>query len=192
MPRYYYGAVPALAWILSHYFYGGVHYNWLAAEFFPLETNPKSSIPYHVYGDLYWAWSRDDPHDKHLRGMRDSLRLGVTARLPPGISDLTLVRRLRRICRRAAVTWFYPVVYRVDSECIPAGRRFAAGSAVTGSSEMLVRDLAESEFDLLFADNAGDPGFRRLVLDEVYGTARTSSAEALLVLERRLLPWVKR
>jgi hypothetical protein len=104
MPRYYYGAVPALAWILNHYFYSGLHYNWLAAEFFPLETNPKSSIPYLVYGDLYWAWSRDDRYDKHLRMVRDSLRLGVTARLPPGISDLTLVRRLRRICRRAAVT----------------------------------------------------------------------------------------
>jgi hypothetical protein len=57
---------------------------------------------------------------------------------------------------------------------------------------MLVRDLAESEFDLLFADNTGDPDFRRLLLDEVYGIARTSSAEALLILERRLLPWVKR
>jgi len=191
MPRYYYGTVPALAWILNHSFYGGVHFNWLAGEFYPLETNPKSSIPYHVYGDLYWAWSRDDPHDKYLRMTRDSLRLGVVARLPAGISDPALLRRLRRICRRAAVTWFYPVVYWVDSEHIPDNRRFAAGSAITGSREMLVRDLAESEFDLLFADNVGDSGFRRLVLDEVYGIARTSSAEALLVLERRLLPWVR-
>src|SRR5215212_6429451 len=121
MPRYYYGAVPALAWILNHYFYGGLHYNWLAAEFFPLETNPKSSIPYHVYGDLYWAWSRDDPHDKYLRMTRESLGKGVVARLPPGIADPVLVRRLRRIWRRAAVGLFYPMVYRVDIEHIPNG-----------------------------------------------------------------------
>jgi hypothetical protein len=192
MPRYYYGAVPALAWILNHYFYGGLHYNWLAAEFFPLETNPKSSIPYLVYGDLYWAWSRDDRYDKHLFMMRESLAIGVVGRLPHGIADPALVRRLRRICRRAAVAFFYPVVYRVDSERIPASRRVAAGSATVGSREFLVRDLMEPEFDLLFADNVNDPDFRRLVLDETYGVARTSPAEALLVLERRLLPWVRR
>jgi hypothetical protein len=192
MPRYYYGTVPALAWILNHYFYGGVHYNWLAAEFYPLETNPKSSSPYMVYGDLYWAWSRDDRYDKHLRMTRDSLGAGVVARLPRGIGDPSLVRRLRRICRRAAVAFFYPVVYRVDVERIVAARRVAAASARTGSREFLVADLAEVEFDLLFADNAGDPDFRRLVLDEAHGFARTSPAEALLALERRLLPWVRR
>lgn len=192
MPRYYYGTVPALAWILNHYFYGGLHYSWLAAEFYPLETNPRSSMPYQVYGDLYWAWSRNDLHDKHLRFMREALGGGVAARLPPGISDPALVRRLRRICRRSAVAFFYPVVYRVDIDRIAAGRHVAAGSAMTGSREVLVRDLVEEEFDLLFADNVADPDFRRLVLDETHGAARTSPAEALLLLERRLMPWIRR
>jgi hypothetical protein len=123
--------------------------------------------------------------------MRESLGIGVVGRLPRGIADPALVRRLRRICRRAAVAFFYPVVYRVDSERIPASRRVASGSAMVGSHEFLVRDLMEPEFDLLFADNVDDPDFRRLVLDETYGVARTSPAEALLMLERRLLPWVR-
>lgn len=192
MPRCYYGTVPVLAWVLNHYFYGGLHYNWLAAEFFPLETNPKSSIPYLANGDLYWAWSRNDPHDKYLGMAREALAKGVAARLPQGIADPALVRRLRRICRRAAVAFFYPIVYRVDSEPIPGSRRVVAGSGATGSREFLVRDLMEPEFDLLFADNGDDPDFQRLVLDETCGVARTSPAEALLVLERRLLPWVRR
>ena len=123
---------------------------------------------------------------------RESLATGVVARLPQGIADPALVRRLRRICRRAAVAFFYPVVYRVDSELIPGSRRVVAGSGATGSREFLVRDLMEPEFDLLFADNGDDPDFQRMVLDETHGTARTSPAEALLVLERRLLPWVRR
>jgi hypothetical protein len=192
MPRYYYGTVPVLAWILNHYFYGGLHYSWLAAEFFPLEANPRSSIPYYIYGDLYWAWSRRDRFDKHLGGARESLLLGVRSRLPPGIGDPALVRRLRRICRRASTAWFYPLVYRVEIGRIAESRQVSAGSALMGSREVLVRDLEESEFDLLFADNYDDPDFRRLVLDGNAEFARPSAAEALLILERRLLPWIRR
>src|SRR5215212_4194842 len=100
MPRYYYGTVPALAWILNHYFYGGIHYNWLAGEFYPLRTSPKSSNPYMVYGDLFWAWADRDRYDKFVLQTRRSLVKGVVTRLPPGISDMRLVRRLRRVCTR--------------------------------------------------------------------------------------------
>jgi hypothetical protein len=191
VPRYYYGTVPALAWILNHYFYGRLHYSWLAADFCPLRTNPKSSNPYMIYGDLFWPWSRLDQHDKYVLQTRRSLVKGVVTRLPGGISDARLIRRLRRICNRGVLEWFYPVVYRVEIDRIDPVRRLSAGSATAGSDEYLVADLAEDEFELLFADNHGDPGFRRLVVDEVSGAARTSTAEALLVLERRLLPWVR-
>ncbi|HEX8695416.1 MAG TPA: hypothetical protein VF746_23590 [Longimicrobium sp.] len=51
---------------------------------------------------------------------------------------------------------------------------------------MLIPDLAEAEFDLLFADNHADPAFRALVLDEITGpSAATSRLEALAILEGR-------
>jgi hypothetical protein len=187
MARYYYGTVPALAWILNHYFYGRVHYSWLAEDFCPLDTNPKSSNPYLIYGDLTWAWSRGDPYDKFVRDSRYGLSTGVQARKTAGVTDPALSRRLRRICKRAVVDFFYPLVYRVDIDVVAPARRTVAGSGATGSRELLVEDLHEAEFDLLFADNAGDPDFRRLVVDEHSGTARSSPADALRALERRLL-----
>lgn len=187
MARYYYGTVPALVWILNHYFYGRVHYSWLAEYFHPLDTNPKSSNPYLIYGDLMWAWRRRDPYDKFVRGSRYGISAGVQARKTAGVTDPALSRRLRRICKRVEVDLFYPLVYRVDIDRVAPARRSVAGSGTTGSRELLVADLHEAEFDLLFADDGWDSDFRRLVVDEHSGTARTSPADALRTLERRLL-----
>ena len=69
MPRYYYGAVPSLAWILGHYFYGGTHFAWLAAEYYPYRLpNPKSSNPHLIYQDLYQPWRDCDDFDKTING----------------------------------------------------------------------------------------------------------------------------
>lgn len=186
MPRYHYGTVPALAWLLNHYFYGGLHYSWLAEEFAPLLTNPKSSNPYLIYGDLYWAFSKKDPYDKYVVQSRHALAKGVVARRTAGIADPVLGRRLRRICSKAELEMFYPLVYRVDVDRIASSRKVRAGSAASGSREVLVPDLRESEFELLFADFA-DPDLQRLILDEMYGTLRSSPVEALRTLERRML-----
>jgi hypothetical protein len=188
MPRYHYGTVPALAWVLNHYFYGGVHYSWLAEEFFPLDTNPKSSNPYLIYGDLYWAWHHRDRHDRFIRDVRRSLREGVFAQHRSRVLDRRTARRLRRVCERGRVELFYPLVYRVDVEAIALDRMIVGGSGLHGSREVLARDLRESEFDLLFADNIADPDFERLILDEMAGAQRTSSADALTLLETRLVP----
>lgn len=186
MPRYFYGTVPALAWIINHYFYGGVHYTWLAEEFHPLETNPKSSNPYLIYGDLYWAWSRGDPYDKFVSDTRRRLVFGIDEQEKGGVVDNITAARLRRVCRDVAVELFYPVVYRVDVSMIPAVRWTLENSARTGSREVLVRDLVETEFDLLFADNARDPEFGILLADEIAGVTATAPANALARLEGRL------
>lgn len=187
MRRYHYGTVPALARVLNHFFYGGVHYSWLAEEFHPLLTNPKSSNPYLIYGDLYWAWAKSDPFDKYVTQVRHGLAKGVLARRTAGIMDPVLSRRLRHICAKAAVDLFHPVVYRVDMSRVQPSRVVLAGSAETGSREILVPDLHESEFDLLFADFR-DPDLQRLVLDESSSTSRSSPVEALRTLEGRLMP----
>jgi hypothetical protein len=143
MPRYYYGTVPALAWILNHYFYGGVHYNWLAAEFNPMRTNPNSSNPYVIYGQLYAAWSWPDERDKLVVQFRNTLQAGVDAHEERQTLSAALAERLRSICSNTSVAFFYPVVYRVDLERILPARRGIAGSGEDGSSEFLVRDLGE-------------------------------------------------
>jgi len=183
MPRYYYGTVPVLAWILNHYFYGGLHYAWLAGEFFPLRTNPNSSNPYVIYGQPYAAWAWLDEHDKVVRQLRKDLQAGVEAHCAAGTLDSSLADRLFSICDEVSVAFFYPVVYRVALERIPPARRIIAGSGLEGSDEFLVRDMSEGEFELLFADNIRDADFRRFV-----GAVRQGSgtSDALLhILEGR-------
>jgi hypothetical protein len=185
MARYHYGTVPVLAWIINHYFYGGVHYTWLAEEFYPLAANPKSSNPCLIYQDLYWAWARRDPFDRFIKGLRASLSEAVRHKENAGSLDNVTAARLRRVCSRVSVELFYPVTYRVDIEKIDAGRCVLKGSAAMGSREVLVPDLAETEFDLLFADNHLDPEFQELVIDEIEGVSRALPATVLDLLERR-------
>jgi hypothetical protein len=183
MARYYYGTVPALAWILNHYFFGRVHYSWLAEEFCPLLTNPKSSNPYLIYGDLMWAWVNSDRHDKFVGHSRVALQDGVDAYEERGTLDAALADRLRLVCEDVPVSFFYPLVYRVNLDAIPADRQTIAGSGLAGSRECLVRDLQESEFELCLADNRRDAQVQRLLLDGRPGAPRTSPVEALRILE---------
>lgn len=120
--------------------------------------------------------------------MRESLRYGVKEQHRARVISRRVASRLRTICDRAGLEYFYPVVYRVDIDAIDGARKTVAGSGVAGSREVLVSDLREGEFDLLFADNAADPDFQRLILDEGAGVRRTSAAEALSILETRLIP----
>ncbi|HKP74653.1 MAG TPA: hypothetical protein VJT67_03885 [Longimicrobiaceae bacterium] len=185
MPRYYYGTVPVLAWILNHYFYGGRHYAWLAGEFHPLRTNPNSSNPYVIYGQLYAAWAWRDAWDKYVKELRKSLQSGVDAHQDARTIDTSLAKRLHMMCETVPVELFYPVVYRVDIEQIASERRMVDGSALIGSDEFLVCDLGETEFELLFVDNALDQDFVRFVLDAPTQPSRASAEVLLRILEGR-------
>ena len=57
------------------------------------------------------------------------------------------------------------------------------------SREVLVPDLREAEFDLLFVDNHADDLFQRLVLSELGADAgRTAAHDVLTLLEARRVP----
>lgn len=186
MPDYYYGCVPALAWILAHYHYGRKHFAWLAAEYFPYRLpNPKSSNPHLVYQDLYQPWKDRDDYDKFVQQLRLNLRKGVIAHESAGTITAADALRLKAICDNVDIAFLYPIVYRVDITLIPSHRRQVAGSGAVGSSEYLVRDLDEGEFAILFLDFDTDPEFTRLVVDEIASTSSTSPAVAITILEGR-------
>lgn len=154
MQTYHYGTVPALAWILAHYFYARVHYAWLALEYFPYRLpNPKSSNPHLIYQDLYQPWRDHDDFDKNINGYRFNLRKGVVAHEGVGTIPVSTANRLKDVCDQVNIMFFYPVVYRVDVSRIAAHRKKSAGSALAGSAEVLIPDLLESEFDILFLDD---------------------------------------
>lgn len=93
MPRYYYGTVPALAWIINHYFYERTHYVWLADAFYPNQGNPGSSNPYEIYGSLHKPWAQRDSRARFVRDLRRSLIGGVDARVAAGkLDDITAAR----------------------------------------------------------------------------------------------------
>jgi hypothetical protein len=147
---YHYSVQPFLAWTLNHHFYDGLHFTWAATPFFPYRLpNPKSSNPYEMYSDLYQPWKDRDLHDRFVDSLRVSLRKGVLAAEPSIGSHLA--RRLKHICARIDLELFYPIVYRIDLTRIPNARcDFQSGSAAVGSQEVLIGDLSESEFDILF------------------------------------------
>ncbi|HEU4881847.1 MAG TPA: hypothetical protein VFT45_06370 [Longimicrobium sp.] len=186
MPRYYYGTVPALAWIINHYFYARIHYAWLAAAFHPHGENPGSSNPYKIYGQLYEPWAERDGFAKFVLETRNSLVKGVQTREDAGLLDNVTAARLKRVCRLASIDLFYPVLYRVKIEAIAHSRQTLVNSALEGSREVLVADLRESEFDLLFVDNSRDDYFVVLVLSELEGVVRLHPMGALAHLERKV------
>jgi hypothetical protein len=186
MPRYYYGTVPVLAWIINHYFYGRTHHAWLAAAFHPHGDNPGSSNPYKIYGQLYEPWAERDRYARFVVQIRESLIKGVEAKESEGVLDNVTAARLRRVCRQGSVDLFYPVLYRVRIDRIATARRTLANSALEGSLEVLVKDLRESEFELLFVDNARDDYFPELVLSELEGAVRMHPMSALAQLERKV------
>jgi hypothetical protein len=185
MPVYYYGTVPILAWIINHFLYGGVHHAWLAAEFHPAATNPKSSNPYLIYADLYHPWLMRDGYDHMVKDVRRTLARAVTEVARLGTIDMVTAARLRRICMEASMEFFYPVVYRVDLRRIEEHRREVAGSGTGGSREFLIRDLREDEFDLLFADNRRDESFAQLVARDRTGFRPWDGRDVLALLEDR-------
>lgn len=98
--------------------------------------------------------------------------------------------RLTKICDKAEVTFFCPIVLRLDIDQIDGARRKTAGSgASVGSHEYLIPDLRENEFDILFLDVIQDPAVQQLVVDEIVGTSGgTAPADAMDLLETRMLP----
>ncbi len=186
MARYYYGTVPALAWIINHYFYERTHYAWLADAFYPYRTNPGSSNPYRLYGLLYEHWAESDEPAHSVGEYRRRLARGIEAKEKTGVLDRTTAARLQRVCDSASVDLFYPVLYRVEIDRIALSRRVVANSGLKGSHEVLVKDLREPEFDLLFLDNDRDNYFSEMVLGELHGTVRLHPMTALGFLEMRV------
>jgi hypothetical protein len=186
MPNYYYGTKATLAWILGHYFFNAEHYTWLASEFFPYRLpNPKSSNPYQIYADLFQPWKDRDDYDKYIQQIRLNIRKGVIAQEKAGVISGDVASRLKEVCDRIDIIYFYPIVCRVDIDSIDRRRRQISGSGIMlHSSEELIADLREDEFDILFLDFNSDAGFRELVVDEVAATG-TFSREPLPALEER-------
>jgi hypothetical protein len=190
MTDMYYGTVPALSWILAHYFYGGKHYTWVASEYFPYGLrNPKSSNPHLIYQDIYQPWKDRDDFDRFIQQLRLDLRKGVIAKESVGAITSADATRLKHVCDKVDIVFFYPIVYRVDVDKITDRSRLkVSGSGTRGSSEYLIEDLDEStgEIDeIIFLDYESDFHFKQLVIDERMGVSHTWPPDALATLERR-------
>jgi hypothetical protein len=178
LAKYYYGTQPFLAWVLNHYFYNRIHYVYLGAPFFPYkQNNPASSDPYHLYQAFYKPFKDRDNYDIFIGGYRNSLKRGVDAKITNKQSKNTL----KKLCEEIGIEFFYLIVYRVDISYLEPERLIISGSGRdVNSKEYLVRDLQETEFDLLFVDFEHEnlsPDFHKLCYDSI------SQAEAFNILK---------
>ena len=109
----------------------------------------------------------------------------INAKVSEGVLDAAVAARLKDACDRAPIEFLYPIVFRVKIDEIAVSRQRVAGSGrLVNSSECLVEDLAESEFDILFLDYQDDSDFRQLV-DSVAGGTYLDSYQVMEILERR-------
>src|SRR5215211_7773317 len=110
----HYGTVATLKWILSHYFYGGEHYAWLSAEYYPYRRpNPPSSDPHAIYETLYKVWKDRDDFNNYVDGVRESLRreswrrrkIDRSLRLFLPASKTSVTRSILSFCIRSCTAW---------------------------------------------------------------------------------------
>ncbi|MEO1289820.1 MAG: hypothetical protein AAFV93_18825, partial [Chloroflexota bacterium] len=150
MPNYYYSTQTFLAWCLNHYFYNQEHYIYCGAPFYPYKTtNPVSSNPYRIYGALYEPFKEQDNYNAWIARLRLSLQKGVQHR----IKDKSLRNDLLDICDMIDISFFYPIVYRIDLDAIDEARLTVQNSgSEVNSNEYLIETLLESEFEILFQD----------------------------------------
>ncbi|CAM0555887.1 hypothetical protein AAG584_16015 [Vreelandella titanicae] len=156
MQKTYYSATTFLTLSINRHLYEGKHYVYVAESFYPYgKSNPKSSNPLLIYMDLYQPWQDRDEHDKFFLQHRLAVRKGVLAKEKDGTVLPRIANDLRRVADRVILEFFYPVVYRVNFDVSTAGRAgvTVAGSGLKGSSEFLIPDLNETEYELLFNDN---------------------------------------
>lgn len=186
MPQHYYTTKSALDWIIAHHFYGQSHYAWLANCFYPYgQRNPKSSNPLLIYQDLYQPWQDADEFDKFISASRVNLVKGVVAKEKEGVISTAFGAALRDICNKISTLFFYPLVFRVDLDRISSERREVANSGIRGSSEYLVRDLKEDEFEILFLDFANDADFTQIITSVVRDGGYVDSYQVMDILDRR-------
>jgi hypothetical protein len=186
MAEHYYSTKSVLNWVIAHYFYGATHYTWLANCFYPYgQGNPKSSNPLLNYQDLYQPWKDADPFDKFIASSRINLIKGIMRKEKDGALSAAQGAALRDICDKISTLFFYPIVFRVDLDRIAADRRIVANSGLRGSSEYLVQDLQESEFDILFLDFSADADFAALAAGIMGSGGYIDSYQVMDILERR-------
>jgi hypothetical protein len=178
LARYYYGTQPFLAWVLNHYFYNRVHYIYVGAPFFPYrQNNPASSDPINLYTAFYKPFKDADRYDIFIGGYRQRLKRGIDAQ----VTRKQMQKKLKKVCEEIDIKFFYPIVYRVDITYIEPDRLLVSGSGQdVNSKEYLIRDLQETEFDLLFLDFEHEnlsSDFYKLCYDSI------SQNEALALLE---------
>lgn len=108
---FYYSTQAFLAWCFGRYFYNGRHRAYIAETFDTYRLpNPKSSNPLLIYQDLYHPWKDRDNFDKFISQTRLNIRKGVEKQYRDGVISRDLSRRLKRICDKLDITFFYPVV----------------------------------------------------------------------------------
>ncbi|QTF93847.1 hypothetical protein [Halomonas sp. BM-2019] len=155
MKKTYYSTTTFLILSINRHVYDGEHRVYVAEGFYPYgKKNPKSSNPLLIYMDLYQPWQDRDKHDKFVLQHRLAVRKGIMEKEKDNTVSPLNARDLRMVADLIRIDFFYPVVYQVKFDVSASGRSgvTVAGSGLAGSSEFLISDLNDSEFELIFND----------------------------------------
>lgn len=133
------------------------------------------------------AWRDRDDFSALVGTKRLSLCNALQKNVDLGHLGTLEAGELKETVEQAHISFFYPLVYRIDLETIESSRRQTGmGSGARGSHECLILDLHEEEFDLLFAHFRDDLELKRMVLDAHATGAYAEKYTLLDFTEKRL------
>lgn len=153
----YYSCSTWIAYEISQWFYGEIHYAWCTPYFDPpsrlnlYNAVPPSSSP----RALYWSLMRDvdslDLHSFRMKNVRAGIQRGASSRLNEGMIGTSQYREILELMQLAPLANFKPLMLVIPAAPVTALLNSVpvAQRASVFSEEYIIENLPRSLFDAI-------------------------------------------
>lgn len=153
----YYSCSTWIAYEISQYFYGEIHYAWCTPYFDPpSRLNPYNSVPPSSNPRaFYWGLMKDvdalDLHSSRVDNVRAGIQRGAFSRLNEGMIGTSQYREILKLIRRAHPANFKPLMLVIPAAPVAALLKSVSVTqrASLFSEEYIIKKLPRSLFDAI-------------------------------------------
>jgi len=153
----YYSCSTWIAYEISQWFYGEIHYAWCTPYFDPpSRLNPYNSVPPSSSPRaLYWSLMKDvdalDLHSSRIEKVRAGIRRGAISRLNKGMINVCQFKEIQELVRSAQPANFSPLMLVIPKPPVAAMLNFVplAKRASLFSEEYIIENLPRNLFDAI-------------------------------------------
>ncbi|MES2162421.1 MAG: hypothetical protein V4476_14775 [Pseudomonadota bacterium] len=153
----YYSCSTWIAYEISQYFYGEIHYAWCTPYFDPpSRLNPYNSVPPSSNPRaLYWGLMKDvdalDLHSFRISRVRAGIQRGAVSRLNQGMINTNQLKEIQELVMLAQPDNFKPLMYAIPGGPVAALLNFVPleQRASLFSEEYVIENLPRNLFDAI-------------------------------------------